>query len=266
MIPRNALEHGGRSDVLILGGGPAGSASALALAHRGFAVTVIERSQFEAVRLGETLSPDIQRPLARLGVWERFLAAGHLASPGIVSVWGDVEPYDNDFILNPYGDGWHIDRQRFDAMLALAAAEAGARIFRGAKLTSCQQEPAGDWRIEAVVNGQPLRLQAEFLVDATGRASWLAQRQGARKLIHDHMIGIVGFCGSPSATETCDQRTLVEAAETGWWYSALLPNQRSVAAFMTDADLVPKGRSDVRSFWRSSLKNCPYTSTVRFRF
>ena len=178
MIPRNAFEHGGRSDVLILGGGPAGSASALALVERGFSVTVIERSQFESVRVGETLTPEIQMPLARLGLWPRFLAAGHVPSPGIVSVWGDPEPYDNDFIFNPHGDGWHIDRQRFDAMLSQAAEEAGADVFRGAKLTSCEQEPAGDWRIEAVVDGQRLSLQAKFLVDATGRASWLAQRQG----------------------------------------------------------------------------------------
>ena len=52
-------------------------------------------------------------------------------------VRGGDELYENHFIFNPYGRGWHLDRQRFDTMLAEAARLAGARICCGARVRSC---------------------------------------------------------------------------------------------------------------------------------
>ena len=75
-------------------------------------------------------------------MWEPFLAAGHLPSPGVLSVWGEEELYQTHFIFNPYGQGWHLDRQRFDAMLAQAARQAGARLCCGAQVTFV---PAARW-------------------------------------------------------------------------------------------------------------------------
>ena len=62
------------------------------------------------------------------------------AAPGTVAVWGSETPYENDFIFNPYGNGWHIDRSRFDAMLARAAEEAGATVSLSARVISCFQQ------------------------------------------------------------------------------------------------------------------------------
>jgi 2-polyprenyl-6-methoxyphenol hydroxylase-like FAD-dependent oxidoreductase len=99
-------------DVIILGGGPAGTATALALTQSGYAVTVLERSRYESARIGETLPPDARRPLVELGIWKQFLADGHIESPGIAAAWGRSELYHNDFIVNPYGPGSHLDRRR----------------------------------------------------------------------------------------------------------------------------------------------------------
>src|ERR1700678_4774249 len=75
-------------DLVVIGGGPAGSATAIALAQLGWSVTILERSHYESTRLGETLPPEIKRPLVALGAWERFLADGPMASPGITAAWG----------------------------------------------------------------------------------------------------------------------------------------------------------------------------------
>src|SRR6266567_371682 len=88
-----------RKDVVVLGGGPAGSAIALALARRGYSVVVIERSDYKNTRLGETLPPAIRKALARLGVWGRFLGESHLPSFSIRSVWGSYDLHVNDLIF-----------------------------------------------------------------------------------------------------------------------------------------------------------------------
>src|SRR5215213_7602312 len=118
-----------RVDVLIIGGGPSGAAAAITLARAGLKVALVERTAYNTVRVGETLPPEICAPLVQLGVWERFMSAGHQQTPGIVSCWGSSQPQENDFIFNPYGCGWHIDRAQFDRMLAMAACECGAHLF-----------------------------------------------------------------------------------------------------------------------------------------
>ena len=132
----------------MIGGGPAGSAAALALARRGRSTILLERSNYGGQRVGETLPPAIQKLLVSLGVWGQFLADGHSPSFGTESAWGRADLHANHFIFNPYGSGWHVDRARFDAMLARAAEDAGASVYPGAQLTGCEEDNAGVWRIE----------------------------------------------------------------------------------------------------------------------
>lgn len=237
---------GGSSvDVLVLGGGPAGAATALALARRGVSVAVVGRSRGDRPRIGETVPPAIMRPLAQLGVWDAFVSDGHAAAPGTVVRWGADQPYENDFIVDPYGHGWHLDRARFDAMLIDAADRAGARI---------QDLPPGG-RVEHDDRGWSVRianrphLRAPFAIDATGRAARVAQRQEVTRHRVDRLIGLVRF-GTSAGTET---RTLLEACASGWWYAAVLPDGRAVTALFTDADLLPVGAAQRDRRWTRLL-------------
>src|SRR5258708_7209641 len=108
-------------DVAVLGGGPSGAAEAIALSHMGFSVALLERSRLATTHVGETLPGEIIRPLTRLGVWTSFRAASHKPSPGTISIWGEMRPYERDFLFSPYGVSWHLDRARFDEMLVQAA-------------------------------------------------------------------------------------------------------------------------------------------------
>ena len=130
------------------------------------------------LRIGETLPPEARVPLASLGVWSRFLGQRHAVSPGTLSVWGQDQIAENHFICNPHGNGWHLDRQRFDAMLASAAEEVGATLHRRARMTACKVGRSGDWIVDYVCDERPCQLRARFLVDATGRACTAARRQG----------------------------------------------------------------------------------------
>jgi len=89
-------------DVVVVGGGPAGAAIAIALT-RGFhgsrSVVVLERSGYEHPRIGDTLPPEARVPLASLGVWDRFLEQRHGPAPGTLSVWGQARPRREPFHL-----------------------------------------------------------------------------------------------------------------------------------------------------------------------
>jgi flavin-dependent dehydrogenase len=252
-------------DVAVLGGGPAGAVAALTLARAGRIVAVIERSRYDCPRIGETLPPSARPLLTRLGLWRAFLAAGHLPSPSVLSVWGDDALYENFSILNPHGTGWHLDRRRFDRMLLAAALHAGASAYCGARLATCESATGGGWEL-AFTNdssaGEPLRrLRATTVIDATGRAAAFARRQHARRLNTDRLIGLVMFSDAretDAEDDSCGGCTLVEACADGWWYSALLPDRRLIAVYMTDADLVPQPR-DWRSFWHARLDQTVHT-------
>jgi flavin-dependent dehydrogenase len=239
---------------VVLGGGPAGLAAALALTELGQQVAVIERSRYDAMRVGETLAPVAKPLLHRLGVWEAFARDGHLPSPGVVSVWEKDEPYENDFIYNPFGHGWHLDRRRFDSTLAAAAEERGVRLYRAAHPLAFTRDPAGGWCVTVRSHGETFPLRAALLLDATGRAAWLARRAGARRLASDRLAGVVGLFRAGST----DSRLLLEAAEEGWWYSASLPDERLAVAYMTDLDLLPPPR-DLGGFWAARLRRTFHT-------
>lgn len=259
-------------DVVVLGGGPAGAAAAITLARAGCSVTIIERSRYEEARIGETLPPSARPLLAGLGVWEEFVSAGHLPAPGVVSAWGEDEPFESHFIFNANGHGWHLDRQRFDAMLARAAHSAGARLYRGARLRSCLPLARG-WQIEftsgASGDCRLHRIEARLVVDATGRAAAVARQQGAKRLIVDRLMGLAGVVAPRARGHECptaahkdcggDPWTVVEARTDGWWYSALLPTGRWIAIYMTDADLLQRARGSWRAFWQARLQETTHT-------
>ena len=235
--------------MLVAGGGPAGSAAALDLSRRGFSVALIEQENYQTPRVGETLPPMLRHPLTGLGVWERFLECDPLESYGIQTAWETPSPRYQDFLHNPYGCGWHVDRARFDAMLASAAAQAGAELVVSARIGSCPRRADGQWMLEAAQGGTTLTLRGRMLVDATGRKALLASQQGSQAHVADRLIGAVTF----SETSETAQCTLVEAVEDGWWYSAPLPGARMVFAYMTDSDLWKNPA------WSDLVKQAPLT-------
>ena len=218
-------------DVAVVGGGPAGCATALCLrAHAPtLSICIIESSRYEGQRLGETLPPLARRLLEHLGVWEEFQQETPREVHGTTAHWGGPDPRDNDFIYVPRGSGWHVDRAAFDAMLARVGAARGTEVLLSTRVRSVEEMPKG-WRLK--LSDGAARF-VRFVVDATGRSALIARTRGARFVQIDHLAGFSRFFDDSGG----DPRTLVEACSYGWWYTAGLPGGRRVAACVTDADL-----------------------------
>jgi flavin-dependent dehydrogenase len=207
-------------DVAVVGGGPAGATAALTLARVGLDVVMVEASRYQRVRLGETVPPPARKVLARLGLGANWAATEVTPSFGTSSAWGGPELASNSFISSPYGNGWHLDRRRFDLRLGAGAAAAGVRLVQGVRVTACTPAPRDTWRLTLDRDGRANGMTVGAVVDATGRRARLARALGARRHVVDRLVGVaVQYRGAP----TDGGFTLVEAVRDGWWYSAPVP-------------------------------------------
>lgn len=227
------------ADVVIVGGGPAGAAIALALARRGLSPIVLEAHSTPQIKVGECLPPPINPMLDHFGLTERLRRRGNLPAYGNRFVWGSNSVEERDFIFGPTGAGWRLDRAAFEDELMQAATEAGACWRYGRRLVACSRET--DTRFILTVRGLDgvEEYRSGFVVDATGRSARVAGLLGARRVVYDRLIGVAAFFeGDAAAPAEEDSFTLVEAVAHGWWYSSRLPGGKLVAVYMTDGDLL----------------------------
>jgi flavin-dependent dehydrogenase len=243
-------------DVVVLGGGPAGCLVGMLLARNGYSIAILDKSKTSRFCIGETLPPRASRILADLKLSDAFDAQMHRPSPGIRAAWGGAEPSTNDFLFSPYGNGWHIDRPKFNAMLSEAATRAGATFFDETPIEECVGTEAG-WSVRASREDTPLRLKCRFIVDASGRRP-AGEFGFPRRNTFDRLIAVAGLCAAAPGACPSDY-TLIEAVDEGWFYSALLPCGDYILAYMTDGDLYATARERSSSFLEDQLAKAPYT-------
>lgn len=219
-------------DAIIAGAGPAGAVAAHVLAQNGRRVLLadaIDVSQHEVSehdarehKVGETLPGAAVRLLRSLALPVSTGEGPHHPIGGNLSSWNSEELVATDFIHDPDGPGWRLDRLRFDATLRESAIRSGA-IFKAASVVEVARR-GQLWHVKFHDGGD---LTAHWLIDATGRRAAMARRLGAKRNCDTPLIALYAL-GKPKAGRWLN-RTVVEAVPGGWWYAAFLPSGAPIA-------------------------------------
>ena len=252
-------------DVLIIGGGPAACAAALTLkqAAPDVRLAVIASGDYSGWRIGETLAPSSSGLLTQLGLWETFLADPHLPAAAMASCWGQAQPGYYDFIINPHGYGWHLDRERFDQMLIRAVAQTSVDLLLPTTAVAVTFHNTATITVHLKHQGGSSKVHGQFVLDATGRQSWFARRAGAVRQNYDRLVA--AYLHIPAANVNRDAPiTLVEACELGWWYSTQLPDQSMLCGLFTDSDIAARHKLRQIDHWTALLRSSSINTQQRF--
>lgn len=269
-----------RCDVLVIGGGPAGST--LAAIVKKYAperrVVILERAPGPRHHVGESLLPGMVPVLKELGVFDKIDRAGFPRKLGATYVWGrDRSPWENDFndvnmkeLIERYGGipekieyAWQVRRSEYDEILLSHAAECGVEVVRGVQADGIVEDGA---RVAGATgrfdDGTRTRWEAEFTADCSGQAAFLSRFRPVRA--YDPRLKNVAcysyyrgapwmfrYTGHPDKT-----KIFICSRPSGWfWYIPLDKDLVSVG-FVTTVESLKAAGGDLRAMFDRELAAC----------
>lgn len=252
-------------DVLVIGGGPAGSTSATLLAERGYKVTLLEKAHHPRFHIGESLLPANLPLLEKLGVAEKVKAIG-------MEKWGAqfVSPVHEHEQSIEFADAWdktmpmsyQVKRADFDEILIRNASAKNAHVIEGCQVQEVVflQDGKGA-RVQAKHdNGQIDTWNTRFVIDASGRDTFLGNRFKIKEsnkkhnstAVYAHFSGAARLEGKQAGDIT------IFWFDHGWfWYIPLSDGLTSIGAVTWPYYLKTRGQRSLEEFFKDTIAMCP---------
>jgi flavin-dependent dehydrogenase len=250
-------------DILIIGGGPAGSTAAILLAEKGYRVVVLEKARHPRFHIGESLLPANLPLLERLGVADQVRAIG-------MEKWGAefISHWDGrgqEFLFANAWDkslpmAYQVRRSEFDEILVRRASAQGADVVEGCRARDVEFLDHERIRVHAEHDdGRTQSWEAAQLIDASGRDTFLGNRLKIKRRNEKHNSAAM-YAHFTGARRNCGRQEgniSIYWFDHGWlWFIPLADGATSVGAvvwphYMKTRD-VP-----VRDFFLSTIALCP---------
>jgi FADH2-dependent halogenase len=235
------------NDVIVIGGGPAGSTAAALLARKGFSVLLLERERFPRFQIGESLLPYNNDLFERLGVAGKIAAGPFQPKYGASFVTGDGGlccDFRFDRTLPPaYHSSFQVKRAEFDNLLLRHAETCGVEVREGVTVTAVALED----RERAVVrtaDGQTHT--ARFVVDASGHGSVVGSRVGDKSDIAElkKIAVFAHYRGVKRASGREGGNTVICILQNAWfWLIPVTEDIMSVGLVIDRDDFLRGGKS-----------------------
>ncbi|HET7010123.1 MAG TPA: NAD(P)/FAD-dependent oxidoreductase [Anaerolineales bacterium] len=262
------------TEILVIGGGPAGSTAATMLARLGMKVTLLERARFPRYHIGESLLPTILPILDLLGAREKVEAFGFQKKPGAYLQWGK-EQWSLDFgeLSGNTTYAFQVTRSDFDQQLLEHARSQGVQVFEEVEVQEIafegERPRAATWASVVEGNGRrgaTGRIEFEYLIDASGRAGIMATRYLNNRRFHKvfQNVAIWGYWEDADRLFTGREGDIVvESIPDGWfWAIPLHDGTMSVGVVMHKDTVVARRGGGTEVIYRRALEEAPKIKAI----
>lgn len=209
-------------DVLVIGGGPAGSTAAALLARRGFRVALCEREHFPRFQIGESLLPFNNDLFDRLGVIDQLKSGDFFPKYGAEFITGDGEVgctfrFDRNLDQERYHRSFQVKRSEFDHLLLRNAAASGVEVREGCAVTSVDLSD-GSRAVAQIAGGESI--EARFVIDASGHGTLLGNRVGGKVDMEElkKVAVFAHYTGVPRADGRDAGNTVIVVLRNAWFW------------------------------------------------
>ncbi|MGH7959031.1 MAG: tryptophan 7-halogenase, partial [Opitutaceae bacterium] len=246
-------------DVLVIGGGPAGSCAAARARQHGLRTLVVEKCAFPRFHIGESLLPAGNRVLREIGVWPKIEAAGFIPKFGAEFHRSDGNGvkkivFSESFIPGP-DSTFQVERARFDAVLLEHARELGAEVRMQTAVVALQTND-GVHRAALAGPAGESTVEVPWVIDATGREAGLMSEQKRtldpspfpkRMAIYSHFHGVVRAPGREGGN------ILIVRLEGGWFWIIPIDREKTSVGLVTTAEAFRTARETPEACFQRAI-------------